>query len=566
MATKAMTVSKWYYPMQVPSSFSDERRLLGFIKSISGMWQASLPGAIKPQIVFVNPDVCSTGAADIPANKILINSHLWSADMSERPNKKATVEDVIGTVVGLQIHETFHFKHTGGSIDQLLKGAGLNVNEPLLPSVFNIVEDTFIDSRVPIELPKLAWTYNYLFSYFFPEDEAQKRFNKLPDAIKTKNDVIDYMNVLPMMRVHGIKMVKKPSPILNELYEEVMTSEDIFNVTNRALHAKRICDILLREIEPDAVNDMTQDLQKALAQATDIKENVDVGDDATVVGGDVLSIGKDEITFIPDGEWYKSIRGETYTTEFPKFNVNAESKKFAPLAALMKARSDTKRFTGEAMNHGSRIRRVQRIATDGKIFADQVVMKGTGPREVGILVDLSGSMEVYFTAALEAAAGAAQGLALGGHSVFVVGHTADIYDPSLGSNIELFMPVFKRLGDSIAVMAKNMVEYASEAVLANNNDDLAVLKAATFFSKLDNSKKLIVISDGAPSSHRIRDRRQGIDQTCAAVESVRAKGIDVISISIASAAFAVNDKIYGQGKNVCNTDPNCIMDLVKAIC
>jgi nitric oxide reductase activation protein len=152
-------------------------------------------------------------------------------------------------------------------------------------------------------------------------------------------------------------------------------------------------------------------------------------------------------------------------------------------------------------------------------------------------------------------------LEAGRHNIAVYGHTADHMNVrKFASNIIYRFKAFDEKFDS--VKQRFMYAYRATAdILWNNDDEMAIFEVSKRFTSQKNSKTLIVISDGAPSSYR----SPSIRSTRKVVEDVRSKGIKVISISISEDAVESNDEIYGKAWNVSNDDPNVVMDVIRKI-
>ena len=217
------------------------------------------------------------------------------------------------------------------------------------------------------------------------------------------------------------------------------------------------------------------------------------------------------------------------------------------------------------------MRQLYRIATDSKIFADPVELQTVGPQEIIFLLDASGSMGVRdkFFNACGAILGSIRGLELSRHNVAVFAHTAENrYVAEVMGHQTLLMFNIKEFGDSVEVAANRIRLLAKHTLmLSENNDDLAITEAASRFTEARNNKTLMVVSDGEPASSRLSrlGRLDGIDLTQKAVEAVRSRGINVLSVSIDASAYKANNRIYGINSNTCNTDANIVASIISQI-
>lgn len=576
-----MKIEEWYSPIKIPYAWRDSR-IEKFVYSMSAIWQQSLKLNVKPQIVFVESDVIPTAAADIPQNRILINCDIWSSDSKKRPNPEKSVHETLTTIIGLQIHETLHFIFTKDSKDVLMKRNDLPEDDAALLTIFNIVEDTFIDNQRDYCFPTLSWSYECLFEYFFDFNKIAEMLKSIPEECKTYEDASQFISIMPAFRALPSLFKSSKNKVISELYEMIMSSEKINGVDERVKHSKAIYDFIFKDIKQESQQDSSSkgggnhsdekkkfedDLKRNFK--SDMAENIPLPKNAIYVKNDIVSFGGNEgseickLIYKPNAGTQQSIFGVLKTSN--SFDQKRYSKKYADLGRLIKSKSDTHRYMGEQRDRGSRMRQLHRIITDEKIFSEQIVLKGIGPKEIGILVDLSGSMYDEFVKALESAAAAAISLVNGGHKCFVVGHTADVFMNATTTIPDLIFPIFKELNESIDVMAARMNEFSKFPSMSGNNDDLAILECRKYFTTQRNSKKLIVISDGQPASSRISDSDQGINATKTAVETLRKSGIDVVSLSIKKSAVIPNNRIYGHKKNVANEDVNAVIDLVKVL-
>lgn len=198
-----MNLKQWYYPLQIPTYF-ESRKIEPFVRSMAGMWHHTLSDVAAPMISFVNSNDCPTAAADLKQNKMIINRDIWSSDEDKRPNKLATPEQAIGTVIGLQLHETLHFRYSEMNLDERIKEIGLPLNQRLA-SIINIVEDTYIDDKAPAIGRGFDWSYLYLAPYFFTRDFVNEVIAELPTKISSSEDGDKFLRLLPLIRFMHLK-------------------------------------------------------------------------------------------------------------------------------------------------------------------------------------------------------------------------------------------------------------------------------------------------------------------------------------------------------------------------
>jgi nitric oxide reductase activation protein len=279
----------------------------------------------------------------------------------------------------------------------------------------------------------------------------------------------------------------------------------------------------------------------------------------------IIKAGVEELE--RDGNWKPGgvVTRNRVTPTMASIEMELDAR-YAGLAQIGRQRATTNRPYGVDQRRGHSIRKLHRIATDGRIFAEPMKTQTYKPMEVIILVDCSGSMQWddNITKAGQAVIGAAAGLKDARCEVEILGHTADVNDVTLTTY------VIKEWNDPISVASRRMKKLSrntSDFKLCQNRDHLAIEEAAKDFraSNAQRRRLLIVVSDGEPVAGGGYHGPSAQNATKAAVDQVRAKGIDVTSISITREAMKANNYIYGRKHNVCNEDPNVIAEIVKQL-
>jgi nitric oxide reductase activation protein len=245
-------------------------------------------------------------------------------------------------------------------------------------------------------------------------------------------------------------------------------------------------------------------------------------------------------------------------------------KRYARLAEVARQRATVNKPYGEDRNRGTHIRKLNRIATDQKIFSEKISMREHKPMQVIILVDFSGSMRSTvdgkargtsvsrLEAACSAAAGAAKGLAESRCEVAVYGHTACLDE---ASNVVVWK--FKGFNDSLDSMMYR-INQTSTLLTRENKDGYAIQYVGRKFTSRTRKKLLIVISDGSPLAPHYHGAAAN-EHTQQQVDKLRKQGIEVLSISISDDARYVNDRIYGKKNNIFNESPHVIEEVIKAL-
>lgn len=572
-----MNIETWYKGLMIPS-FSDKTKMTAFVHGLSSIWSDLMGDFAKPlpSIHFVDSNDFETAAADIKNNKILINSRLWSPRESVRPFPEKTESQILSSVIGLEIHEVLHFKFTRFSFKEMFESFGVTNFNGIMHAIANVCEDAFIDTQAETLVPHFMWTYKELQALFFTNEEAKKCISAFKMPCKNQSDLQDAVNAFVMMRFPQFERFVPSNPSTKFLMDALRKVKTTESLDSRMKIAYEVYKFLVKDFEESFEDE--EEFSKVMEAVAEVLEEMIGGilmsegkqiDTDKIIKSDVnasvfedfIRLPKGEtLEFIPSEAFLRSCEGSIMSSGMSgTINPNPSYNK---LANLIKARSEVQRYTGEPRDRGNKIRRIHRIATDNKIFADQIKSQFVGPQEIILLVDCSGSMRENITKAVEAAYGAAISLEKGGHNVAVYGHTSDVSLPFSFSN-ELIVPVFKEFVTPTSEMKRRCTIFLRDMeILHGNNDDLAIAHVGKKFTKKANTKTLIVISDGAPASSRISGKR-GIEATKKQVDELRTRGIKVISISIKSSAVACNNIIYGRDFNVDNEDPNVAGDIIK---
>jgi len=223
---------------------------------------------------------------------------------------------------------------------------------------------------------------------------------------------------------------------------------------------------------------------------------------------------------------------------------------------------------GEPRRKGTKLvpTRLYRIATDQKIFTYREKKKAIGKDfEIIILMDCSGSMitSQKIEKCVRAGFSAWKSLRQARVRAHLLGHSTADHMGSPGERPAVY--VFGGPHSSFKDVARRCsIILHDNKYLRNNYDGFALLKAAEFFSSNAKKKWLIHISDGAPMAVRYCGPKANLHTRNSAMK-LRQSGIDVVSLTIDTGAWEVNDKIYGKEKNVKTTSPRVLYDLLQAM-
>lgn len=300
-----------------------------------------------------------------------------------------------------------------------------------------------------------------------------------------------------------------------------------------------------------------EELEKMAAKAKTSKLGNEIGEELEK---------KTLIILIADGETDIAKIPDIQTQEIsPTDSEIKPDKRFRGLGRLLRQTFTHNYTPGEPQKRGQVLvnTRLYRIATDGKIFSYREKRKATGKDyEICILVDCSGSMRGgKIEEAMKVGAAAYGSLRRARIRTYLLGHSSQ----RRASDESPCLYVIGLPKDPMTkVMRRANRVLSGSGLMHNNYDGLAILEAATYFSKKPTKKWLYVISDGMPSGHNYSGEEANI-HTSQSVKQVRQKGIDVVSITIEEGAYRVNDMIYGPKKNVKTNSTKVLKQLIEAM-
>lgn len=569
------TINSWYRGINVPS-FHKREQMIDFVQSSLSLLNAIIGNTVGARITTVFTNQVETAASDLTNNIIYFPLSYLESDGPVAQSKHNS-DVALSVIIGSTIHEALHFAHTKIPIVEALAILEMQ-NNVAINALLQITEDVYIDTHGASVIPAFEWATKHRYDVLFNRSEFNSRFAEVkrrhPETIEEVASIIN-----------ALVMLKNPSNRHSTGYESfdraaamVLSCTRLSNQVDRIHKAREIYDFLMSGVpqQNDAEHQGQQDSGLIDMVDADADADVDTGrinaskDDISTsnmvdAGESQISNGNGSktsvIDIVPSIAAFTGLGLVNDSEVMNDVKFATVDKRYIDLATLIHARTIVNHPVGQANNRGSKIRRIDRIVTDGKIFADPVKVNSIGKQEVIVLVDWSGSMiwSGNLRPAVEAATGAAIGLEHGRHRVAVYSHTADIYGSLCGS-IPVAVYRLKGFDESSNVMKDRIQACTQFDTYGNNDDESAIEYVSKKFSSLPNTKTLIVISDGQPACRRFSD---GIRETHKAVDELRKGGINVISISITKEASNANDKIYGYKNNVYNSDPNVISQILE---
>lgn len=183
--------------------------------------------------------------------------------------------------------------------------------------------------------------------------------------------------------------------------------------------------------------------------------------------------------------------------------------------------------------------RAANLWSDGRVFNTRPMVQVTEP-EIILLVDLSGSMSNIQKQVLKTAKSFSKSLK--GIPHLVAGHSTKEVSGNKSNGIGMIATVglidgFKLYQSAIKTPFETAMKYYSYS----NADGVAIKEVIKYFTKKNNKKIMIVMSDGMPSATMYK----GVDHTKNVVKKLRKQGIIVIALALVPAVVSSLNEIYG---------------------
>jgi hypothetical protein len=505
-------------------------------------------------------------------------------------------DEALTLIMGLQVHESAHFAWSPKTGEPWVNYVKEHTPFPFMESIAmmlgNIVEDIYIEAEVDREIPGLTWMLDVMNDIFFSSFRESETMAEAAHITAAPCNLLDVAKALNVLIFAKTRTSVETSPLLANLFCKVREATETSYLSQRNVITLEVYNALMAEISQEECDSASEESEEdgegsEVAQALGESERRSKG--FTSWHGKAKVPETEESRTTTAQEISKSllylqdakISLETEDAENEASGVYIEKGvglnrthpaivgdvRYRALLEIARQRSTVNRPYGLDKSRGHSMRKIYRIATDSKIFAETVVMSTYQPMEVVILIDCSGSMTVCGSKktvsriheAVVAALGAAEALVEARCSVAVYGHSADCY---MGNETLIYR--VKTFNEPASVLAPRLTNLLYDEEKSENRDGNAIHYIAKKFSRGGKRKLLIVISDGAPEANRYKGE-PAIEHTRRSVEKVRKSGIDVLSISITLEAKVSNDLIYGRKHNTYNRDVNVIADIVRSL-
>jgi hypothetical protein len=578
-----MTMGKWYgrsYAFPPLNSYYAKTFIFSSVGLVRSICSQNLN--ISPRICFMST---GTAMAVHEQNKIYINENFLVGDFPS--GRKKDLETILSVVLGIIVHEIAHFAYSADDLTPysgyIKENSPCKYHEKIALTLGNIVEDIFIEAEIDREVPSLTWMIEAANDVMFDEAFEEKAMAESAHVEEAPNKLEDVNAILGALILAKTRIYVDSTAYIQGLFNQALSATEAVSLQNRKEIALSLYNQVMERIEEEEKqcsgaqsaaqsktlvlsSGMMADHSQEAAKTEKQMESVPVnpGGWAQEVKEQLEQTEECTTSFLDEGA------GEAMLTIEEPIPAGAKAveidQRYEALAQIARQNSVINRPYGEDRNRGNRIRKLYRIATDSKIYAEPAQFKNYEPMEVVIGVDCSGSMTYGLEAggsrllqAWRAACGAALALTEGKCSVAVYGHTADI-----NTRESLNIYCAKGFNDDINILPYTAQTIISERTTYENRDGSAIRYLAQKFQSRTKKRLLIVFSDGAPSANQYRGD-PAVEHSTQAVRYVRSQGIEVLSISLTDGASRVNQKIYGIDKDIYNEDPNVIERIVESI-
>jgi hypothetical protein len=578
-----MTLQKWYNTSVTIPNY----QAYGFPEFV-----ASCIGLVKTIVktddskdIKVSFGDCETAYADQKTQRIVISNHfligrvqpkLGSSTLRHLPSDEA-----ISMILGLIVHEAAHFAWSPPTltpfVDFVQKHTPHAFNADLARVVSNIIEDIFIEAEVDRRTPGITWMLDETSKVFFPDDDFAASGALVVSQVGPPTSPEELKNVVNMLIFAKTRQSCNINPWVDHLFGLARTATQLGDINHRLQLVLDIYDRLVammpkKEVEEDKG---LESLADAVAQPGKPDPNASLSIEGRQVAARAQRTNEALANFEDadvSADMMRQEDGRPYTLLYIEKQLQhgvplPPDTRYAALEEIARQRATVNRPYGLDKTSGHSLRKLYRIGTDQKIFAELQPTQAFKPMEVIIVVDFSGSMasgkskmhgmtNTNAYKAAQAALGAASALVHGHCKVAVYCHTADVY------NQDVVVYVGKDFNEPIGVLAPRLGHLVEHGRFAENRDGAVIAHLGKKFYPGMKRQQMIVISDGRPTGSG-SGGEIGIAQAQKAVNDLRQRNINVMSISITPAAAEVNNRIYGAANNVFNTDVNVVADIIR---
>jgi Mg-chelatase subunit ChlD len=580
-----MNLRKWYGTSVTIPTYNSTR-FPGFVASCIGIVTSIFRDKVG-QRVRVRFTQDGTASADMDENIINLNGAFLRGEVKGVRKEELKSDEAISLLLGLIVHEAAHFAYSPRTLtpyaDYIKARTKCKFIKNAALALGNVIEDIFIEAEVDRRVPSLTWMLNCTNEIFFDPMGDTAVLDKVQDVHSAPANLKGVTAVLDAVLLAKIREEISSTPYIELLFASARGATEAMSHEVRFQLALEIYDMVMAEIKEEDKEGEGAGIDDVVEKAKGPGGSYENGDKpgrarrmghaaeakAAETSWLLEAIEDDEVSMEKTPHHEDGVAETTMVyveREMAEGAALESDLRYARLAEVARQRSSVNRPYGLDKKSGHSIRKLYRIATDQKIFAESQPMSNYSPMEVLILVDCSGSMTMgtgrlrsRMLDAAEAALGAAEGLTEGRCKVAVYGHTSHVHSMN-----ELVIYRAKGFNEPINNLAQRLGYMVRDVAHSQNMDGYAVKWIARKFQGNSKKKLLIVISDGEPAAPNYGGE-EAIQHSKRCADEVRALGIDVLSISITRQADMANNIIYGAQHNVYNQDPNVIEDVVRKL-
>lgn len=564
-----MTLEKWYGRSVITPKHSASRQFRNFVASSLSIIRSIVTEHFGKEVVVRFNRRGGTAFADVDNGIIYINEDFLYGSF---PGVKVhEPSQIITILLGIIVHEAAHFAYSPETlkpqVDFIRTSTTRPYNFSVARGISNIVEDIYIEAEADRCIPSLTWTLEWMNETIFNEERQELVIGTAKEITSPPTEMAQVGNILNALILAKIHQTIDSTDYIGSLFSLARGATEMQRLADRKSLCLELYEKVMEKISEEEAEGECQSEIDGMLDPKDGEEQ-SVEDAITDMAKAVEMMMKDyedcDITL--DNVDKDGVYGFTPTTIYIEEYVTPDAeeieidKRYLKLAEVARQKAVVNRPYGLDKKRGSRLRKLYRIGTDQKVFAESVDMKSYKPMQVMVVIDCSGSMAgSAIRDATKAAVGATIAMAEARCEVALYGHTSDSVQ---SAEVTLYrIKGFNESIEGIQRRAKSITDYRK---LHQNRDGYAVQFLAKKMRDTRKRRLMIVISDGEPYAPEYGGEA-AVEHSTQMVRQVRAMGIDVLSISITEEAKESNDVIYGKENNVYNEDPNVIEEIVRRL-
>lgn len=562
-----MNIRRWWQSIRTLPSWGS--RLQALMTPTIGILAGTLP--VVPTLQWSADE--ETAYADRKRNRIVVGTKVLALNSMDRLNPAATKEEAVEAILGFVVHEGMHFYYSPDDCVALLN-AGIPVSS-ITCTVANVIEDLFIEHKAPTHDANYGWMISAAWEYLWPEESIEGMIAETWDGVNTEDVEAIIKTMIIWKNQNHIFSFR--SEFERNLYELCTSVFKMNNVQERKDLIEKIIRLLISEEKLEEMENKEQNGEgegegEEKGEVFNSKGEVVIAKAGAAERGEVISRAR-EVKFIDAGAAQDVPYIIIPVKEHAQKIVVSDNKKWSILSRWVQDAGSVRTHRGQPGNYG-RLTHPGRLYDDGKIFSKVErsapsgrIAEGGTPQTI-FLLDFSGSMRVHvarthetkYNATLQVAAGACSALIRSKHRLSVYGHSTEWVDDKERAVVYRI----KAANETEDAMLRRLRTLQEKCTLYNNADATAIEAVAQTFKFDGSPMRLFVVSDGQPACDTYSGYT-GIQITKSVVDGLRAKGIEVYSLSIDAVAIDSNNEIYGEKNNFNVVDPRVADKVLKGV-